>query len=367
MEHDFSSDAGWSGLLARVGTRDDLDASARASGALTRRRGVRDGASLLRLGLGYGPGGMSLREAAAWAQMQGIAELSDVALLKRLRGAADWFGSLAGQVLAERAQAGDIGSRPLRLLDGTVLSAPGSAAAGRGADWRLHMGYDPVACRFTDFELTDGKGAERLDRLPAVQGEIRIADRGFGRHPDSIRAISAGPGDYLVRVHWRSLHWLGAGGERFDVMGFLRELGDADSGEARVLIGRGKDRAGWEPFAARLVALRLPADKVQAAQARILHENRRKSRAVRPETMEAATHVLLLTSLDPQDYPPARIGALYRLRWQVELAFKRLKSLLNLDALRARDRNLARAWIYTNLLAAFLIDDIIRPAPDSPP
>jgi hypothetical protein len=51
----------------------------------------------------------------------------------------------------------------------------------------------------------------------------------------------------------------------------------------------------------------------------------------------------------------------------VELAFKRLKSLLNLDALRARDPDLARAWIYTNLLAAFLVDDMIRPAPDSPP
>ena len=363
MEHDFSSDDGWCGLLARVGTRDGLDASARASGALTRRRGVRDGASLLRLGFGYGPCGMSLREAAAWAQMQGIAEVSDVALLKRLRGAADWFGSLAGQALAGRAQAGDIGSRPLRLVDGTVLTAPGS----QGADWRLHMGYDPVGCRFTDFELTDGNGAERLERFPAVAQEIRIADRGFGHRPDGLRALAEGPGDYLVRVHWRGLHWLDAQGERFDLMGFLRDLGEADSGEARIRIGRGKGRAGWQPFAARLVALRLPQDKVEAAQARIGKDNRRKGRAVQPETLEAAAHVLLLTSLDPEDYPPARIGALYRLRWQVELAFKRLKSLLNLDALRAKDKGLARAWIYTNLLAAFLIEDMARPPPDSPP
>ena len=97
MKHEISSDDEWSGVLARIGTVDGLDASARASGALTRRRGVRDGASLLRLGLGYGPGGMSLREASAWAQMQGIADVSDVALLKRLRGAADWFGALAGR------------------------------------------------------------------------------------------------------------------------------------------------------------------------------------------------------------------------------------------------------------------------------
>ncbi|MGQ0565641.1 MAG: transposase [Gemmobacter sp.] len=363
MKHEISSDDGWSGVLSRIGTADALDASARASGALTRRRGVRDGASLLRLGLGYGPGGMSLREAAAWAQMRGIAEVSDVALLKRLRGAADWFGTLAGQVLAGRAAAGDIGTRPLRLVDGTVLTAPGS----QGADWRVHMGYDPVGCRFTDFELTDGNGAERLERFPAVAQEIRIADRGFGHRPDGLRVLAEGPGDYLVRVHWRGLHWLDAAGERFDLMGFLRDLGEADTGEARIRIGRGKGRDGWQPFAARLVALRLPQDKVEAAQARIRKDNRRKGRAVQPETLEAAAHVLLLTSLDPEDYPPARIGALYRLRWQVELAFKRLKSLLNLDTLRARDPALARAWIYTNLLAAFLLDDLIRPAPDSPP
>ena len=176
-----------------------------------------------------------------------------------------------------------------------------------------------------------------------------------------------GPGVDLVRVPWLCLHWLDANGDRFDVMAFLRGLGAAERGEAGVLIGRSKTRTGQAPFAARLVALRLPAGKVQRARARIAFGNRRKSRQVQPDTLEAAAHVLLLTSLDPEAYPPRRLGALYRLRWQVELAFKRLKSLLNLDALRARDPDLARAWIYTNLLAAFLIDDMTRPAPDSPP
>ena len=144
-------------------------------------------------------------------------------------------------------------------------------------------------------------------------------------------------------------------------MGFLRNLGSAGSGAARIRIGRGKARSGWAPFAARLVALRVPQDKVEAAQAGIGKENRRKGRQVRPETLEAATHVLLLTSLDRQDDPVARIGGLHRLRWQVELAFKRLTGLLNIDTLRARDRSLARAWTDTNLRAAFLPDDMIRP------
>ena len=83
--------------------------------------------------------------------------------------------------------------------------------------------------------------------------------------------------------------------------------------------------------------------------------------------IEAAGHVLLLTSLDPLEYPAKRVGALYRLRWQVEIAFKRLKSLLHLDALRAKDPELARAWIFTNLIAAFMIDDMVQHTLDSPP
>jgi hypothetical protein len=108
----------WSKLLPLFGGADSLDASARASGALIRRRAVPDGVTLLRLGPGYGAGGLSLREAAAWAGVQGIATLSDVALLKRLRGAADWFATLAGEALARRSGLSGKGVRPLRLVDG---------------------------------------------------------------------------------------------------------------------------------------------------------------------------------------------------------------------------------------------------------
>ncbi len=78
----------WSAILAHIGKPEELDTSARNAGALTRRREIRDAATLLRLGLAYGPGGMSLREVTAWAQLHDVATLSDVALLKRLRNAA---------------------------------------------------------------------------------------------------------------------------------------------------------------------------------------------------------------------------------------------------------------------------------------
>lgn len=130
----------WSAILAHIGKPEELDTSARNAGALTRRREIRDAATLLRLGLAYGPGGMSLREVTAWAQLHDVATLSDVALLKRLRNAADWFGILAAQTLAVRAAVtGCTSGKRLRLVDGTAISAPGCKMASESIMvWHLN-------------------------------------------------------------------------------------------------------------------------------------------------------------------------------------------------------------------------------------
>src|SRR5882672_7040736 len=95
-------DGGWRQLLSRLGSTEELEASAKASGALIRRREIKSAEDLLRLALAYGPCGMSLRGVAAWAQTIGLGELSDVAALKRLRASADWLQEVAGSLLARR-------------------------------------------------------------------------------------------------------------------------------------------------------------------------------------------------------------------------------------------------------------------------
>jgi Transposase DDE domain len=359
---DLMAEDEWPVLLARCAAALDLEASARAYGAFQRPRGVRSAAALLRLALGYGPGGLSLRQAAAWAEVGGLAAgLSRTALMNRLRSAADWLGALAGALAADRVPAPDaLGRRPLCLVDGSALCAPGS----RTTDWRLHVAYDPCAQRFTALDLTDAGGAERLDRAAVTPDEIRIGDRGHATRPEGVRALTEGPGDYVVRVGWRGLHWLDPAGGRFDVLAFLAGIGGdaAGRGEAPVLVGRARARAGFAPVPARLIALRLPPEAAARARRRAERASRRGGHRVRPGTLEAAEYLLLLTSLDARDYPSERVAALYRLRWQVELAIKRLKSLLHIDRLPAKSPDLARAWLYAHLIAALLIDDLVQDA-----
>ena len=84
-------------------------------------------------------------------------------------------------------------------------------------------------------------------------------------------------------------------------------------------------------------------------------------------TLEAAEFMMVLTSLSAESFTAGQILALYRLRWQIELAFKRLKSLMHLDRLPAKDPDLARAWIYSHVLLAILIDEMTQDILDSPP
>ncbi len=100
-----SLEAQWPDLAAAVSAAIDLEATARASGALVRRRAIRSAEMLLRLALAYGPGGLSLRAAAAWAGASGLADLSDTAVMKRLRKAAPWLGEVAGALLRRAAAA----------------------------------------------------------------------------------------------------------------------------------------------------------------------------------------------------------------------------------------------------------------------
>jgi IS4 transposase len=84
-------------------------------------------------------------------------------------------------------------------------------------------------------------------------------------------------------------------------------------------------------------------------------------------TVASADYPVLITSLDQESFPAERVLALYRLRWQVELAFRRLKSLLRINWLPAKDPGRARAWLTTHLIVALLIDAKTRKVLDSFP
>ena len=342
MSDPLPLDAKWPKLVTGLPATVDLETSARRCGALKRRRKIRTAESLLRLVMSNAVGHLSLRDTAAWATLQGM-KLSNPAVLKRLKHSGDWLGYLVGRVLAERmpapTQAG-AGYR-LRLIDATTISAPGS----QGTDWRLHVAYDLEEIRISEVELTDGRGGESLTRFDLQPGELAIADRGYAKAPD------------LAEVEAR-------GGD-FDLLAAVHDMTEHAVREFQLTIAL--ERGNKQLMPVRLVALRKSDAEAEASIRRARKESRRHGKTPQRETLDAAKCVFLLTSLEPGDVSAEEILALYRLRWQIELLFKRLKSLLRIDELPNKHPEAARCWILANLLAALLLEDQARLFLDTPP
>lgn len=76
--------------------------------------------------------------------------------------------------------------------------------------------------------------------------------------------------------------------------------------------------------------------------------------------------MILVTSLTAADFVTADVLALDRLRWRIELGFKRLKSLIGLKGPPGIDQRSARPHVLAHLLMILLLEPLIDELEDSP-
>jgi hypothetical protein len=342
----------WPYLLSFLPAGVDLEETAYASGALRRKREIRSAETLLRLALAYGVCGMSLREVAAWAQVSKLANISDVALLKRLRSCAPWLGFLLGRKLAQLAEPLPEAAQlhNVCLVDATVVSIPQNARI----QWRIHLRFDLLRQAIVSCELSKTDVGETFVRHTPRPGELVMGDRGYAQRRGLVHLVEHGA-DFLVRLNLKSVPLMTHDGRAFDLLGALRSLPEAQAGEFFLRTVPTQELPSLD---VRLLALRKSEPLAEAGRKKILRDYSKKGRRIDANTLEAASYVFVLTSLPASRIRAVDALALYRFRWQIELAFKRLKSLLHLDVLLAYDERLAQTTLYAKLLAALLLDDL---------
>ena len=109
-------------------------------------------------------------------------------------------------------------------------------------------------------------------------------------------------------------------GAQWSVLDAVRTLSDATPGEWVVQIAGTKDRPTlW----VRIVAMRKSAAAAEKARRTARKDARNHGHTVSQATLEAADYVWILTTLSAAKADAAEIRARYRLRWQIEIAFKR--------------------------------------------
>lgn len=360
MTHESLVNGDWKHIVARLGGAASLETSARETKAFLRARVIENAVDLLRMILAYCLGSRGLRSTAAWANAVGLADISNVALLYRLRQCGDWLALLVGQTLAFDTPAAARG-RLIRLIDATTVPKAGAGAKTKNELWRIHSAFDLPSERFGFFELTDEKGGERLDRIPVVQGEIRIGDRAY-LQPDRIGEIVNAGADIVVRAGWKNARWLGVDGQPIDLLAALRKGAARGLVDQPIWIGR---KSG-APLALRLVAVKKPPQAAEAARRKARREAEKGRHQISKGTLAAAEWVILVTSLAPEAFTSSDVLALYRLRWRIELGFKRLKSLIGLKGPPGADERSAKPYLLAHLLMILLLEPLVDELEDSP-
>jgi hypothetical protein len=311
---------------------------------------------LLHVGKGY-----SLRETTVRAKLANWADISDVALLKRLRQGEEWLRSLCMELLKENdgLLAKQTALAQTRVVDGTVVKESGRT----GSLWRIlySLQLPSLVCDFFAVTATIGEGnGESLNRLPVVPHELILADAGYCSVA-GMEYVHQRGADVLVRINPQSFVAFSPQGTRIALEVQLQGLSRAGQmGQWPVVL-----HGPRSSFSGRVCAVRKSELAIRLAHRRLHRRSSKKQMCTRPETLEFAKYVLVFTTRSVGS--AEEILQLYRMRWQIELAFKRLKSLAQLGHLPKHDGQSSRAWLYGKLFVVLLAQKAIRVGRDISP
>ncbi len=330
--------------------------SAGRLGAVRRLRGFGSVEALLRGLLLHVGRGYSLRETAVQLKAAGLATVSDVALLKRLRSAELWLRDLCLRLLQESGVR--MPDKPaegkLRAVDATLIKEPGKT----GSQWKLHYSLllPELVCDFFELTPMEGKGSgETFRRFPVGAGDLILGDAGYSCGP-GIQHVQERRGYVLVRLNAQAVRLQSHGGRRLDLLGRLAKLTEA--GRMREWLARVATPNG--SVLGRICALRKSEEQIRRAHRKLKGRATRSRIVRRAETWEYTKYVLVFTTLPRALFTTAEVLEWYRVRWQIELLFKRLKSIAALGHLPKYDKQSARAWLYGKLLVALLSQKLAR-------
>lgn len=323
---------------------------ARAFKAFVRAKKVKTPAQLLRVVFLYCGLDKSLREVAGTFTALYEA-ITDQSVAERLRACGPWVQALLRQMFPMATIESLPAGRRFVVLDASSIQAPGAT----GTDHRLHIAMDLVSLQFLEVLVSDVHTGETLKHFTFAPGDIAVADRGYAQCQGMHAALQQGA-DLLVRLHPFSVVLGDATGAPLELCAALKRQ---RMETLRTLVVTLRATGGQYEVRGWVHAYRLNVE--QANRARHKCRQGHKKGTPSAESLFLAGWVLVFTTLAPTVLSAQTILALYRCRWQVEIAIKRWKSVLDVDALRAKAHSpLAEVWLHGKLLYALMLERRMR-------
>ena len=318
---------------------DDIEESAHRAGALVRCRNIPDAKSLLRVTLAYALTDLSLKDVAAWAKATDVASITGPGLFYRLREAENWLQELLAKTLQSAVDSVPLSVGPLRVVDATVVNGPG----GRSTDWRVHAVADPCSGTFCSVEITDETGAENYQRHAFRTGEVVLGDRMYAM-ARGVHAVTSVGAEVVARLNPHSVRVCNRAKEVIPLLNARADIPKMGVADIEIVIPIPPERKTRSHKTWKLTKA------IAWVPARVVAARSRKGNIT-----------WVLTTLPRAKASGLAVMDLYRVRWQVELFFKRLKSLLDFDSLPSRRGPTAKSWMLARLLAAALAQKLVVP------
>lgn len=322
---------------------------------------IRTADDLLRLILLHAGADLPLRQTVAMMAEAGGPEVSHVRLHKKMIRARPYLQALLGSMVGMHEAAPELWSGyDVVTTDATAVCGPGATTT----DARIHTQMRVADLELVGVHVAGLRVGETFKHFGWQEGQLAVADSGYC-NASGIGHVVRGGADVLVRVNRTSLPVYDEDERSVDLIDWMRDLDGFKACEQDVWV-EDKQHDLW--IRGRLIGLRLPSALAEKARARLRREMGRKAT---PLDMEAAQYVVLFTTVPKSRLNADRCLALYRLRWQIELLFKRWKSLCGLDRLPNQLDETIHSWLYAKLLLALLAQRMAGqalspPVPSSP-
>ena len=367
MESSLARDEDWDAIAAKLPgnwrelapLHGVLKSKSPAASAAASGWKIRDPSVLLRMILHYACTNAALKTTVGIAAAMGLADLSGVALHKWMCKSGDWIAAMVCAMVAtaSKFEAARWAGYEVIAVDATTAQNPGA----KGTTARIHFALRLVDLRAVAILVGGAEIGETLKNFVLKAGQLWIADRGYC-NANSIAHAVAAKADVLIRFAFGPLPLFTASGASVDVRAWLREV--TTPGEHREYRVQVRPRGG-DAIEGRLIIMRLLPDQAAKARKRLYEEHTKSE--VTPAMLELTDYVVLFTTVPAKRLSAEELIELYRLRWQIELNFKREKSIAGLDQLPSRLPETIHCWICAKYLGIELARRLAEPAGPFPP
>jgi len=328
--------------------------------AIQRKRGITEPGDLMMLCLFHLLNGCSLVEISEIARLTKLGAVSDVAFMKRFENCNNWFKWILSTLVTDGAIQYQ---KPEWLKSYRVLAVDASDVTEKGRSGRLyhlHFALDIFKMESTQYNLTTQKTGETLKNFAIEHNDLFVADRAYGSLGGIEHCTKSG-GSFVLRLRKSCFKMYDYIGEAVELLEHLRSLSGNTVLDLTVdVISEKKQR-----IPVRIIAMRKTEEDIAAALEKLRQKESKRQMVFSEGVKEFHEYIILASNL-PDRITGTQILDLYRFRWQVEIHFKRLKSILDFGELPKRRTESVMAWLNGKIIIALLIEKIIGRGDFSP-